>query len=267
MEAFPEIEVWRITFHPQTADRYFVGTRPAALFRTQDGGGGFERRKIRLAETCPAVQIPRVTSSITIDPECPDVMFSTIEVDGVGRSRDGGDSWDVVMEGITTPVPNANVYGELGRRDCHYSVISAAEPKTVLVSTPDGLYESQDGGESWCDFPVPQVFEQQYHREIAVKLDDPDNIFQGTGDFVNGQDGALLPTRDRGRTWVSVKLPGGCNSPVWCFAAHPLNPDRILACTHKGQLFGSEDGGESFVKFRREFSEVRSICWLPNGDS
>jgi hypothetical protein len=28
-------------------------------------------------------------------------------------------------------------------------------------------------------------------------------------------------------------------------------------------LFGAEDGGRTWTKFRREFSEVRSIAWTP----
>jgi len=50
---------------------------------------------------------------------------------------------------------------------------------------------------------------------------------------------------------------------VWCFAQHPSDPDWILAATHKGMLFGTVDGGATWSKFRREFSEIRGMCWLP----
>jgi photosystem II stability/assembly factor-like uncharacterized protein len=98
---------------------------------------------------------------------------------------------------------------------------------------------------------------------MAIKLDDPNVIFQGVGEFVNGQEGSLQISRDRGQTWETADLPDVTNSPVWCFAQHPSNTDRILCCTHKGMLFGSEDGGRTWTKFRREFSEVRSIAWTP----
>jgi hypothetical protein len=29
-------------------------------------------------------------------------------------------------------------------------------------------------------------------------------------------------------------------------------------------LFGTGDGGANWTKFRREFSEIRGICWLPD---
>jgi photosystem II stability/assembly factor-like uncharacterized protein len=263
IESLPTMEVWRITFDPSAEGRYFVGTRPSSLYRTEDGGKSFEKLKVELAETCPAVSIPRVTS-ITIDPADPSVIFSTIEVDGVRRSVDGGDTWEQVMTNIETPVPNAQIYGEDGRLDCHFSVISPGDPTMVIVTTPDGPYMSHDTGKTWEDLVVPQSFPMQYHREMAVKLDDPNKIFIGTGDFVSGQEGAMQRTRDRGLTWDTVVLPDVCNAPVWCFAQHSSNPDRILACTHKGMLFASKDGGESWAKVRREFSEVRGMCWLPN---
>ena len=80
----------------------------------------------------------------------------------------------------------------------------------------------------------------------------------------SGISGALLRTRDRGQSWESAELPGGCNSPIWCFAQHRSNPDRILTATHNGVLFASEDGGDSWARCRREFTEVRAVCWMPN---
>jgi photosystem II stability/assembly factor-like uncharacterized protein len=259
---FPEIEVWRITFDPRSQGRYFAGTRPAGLHVTEDGGESFKQLDAPFAATCPAVGVPRITS-ITLLPSNPDAMIVTAEVDGVRRSLDGGQTWEVVMDGITTPVPNGAVYGVDGRIDCHHSGASAGDPDLVFVSTPDGLYVSDDIGDTWADFPVPQSFPQQYHREMAIKLDDPNTIFQGTGNWVTGDEGRLQVSRDRGATWTTVDLPDDCNSPIWCFSQHAADPNRIFACTHKGMLFGSADGGHTWRKIRREFSEVRGMAWTP----
>jgi photosystem II stability/assembly factor-like uncharacterized protein len=258
----PPAEVWCVTFDPVTPGRYFAGTCPAGLYRTDDGGQSFRSLDVTLASECPEVRVPRITS-IVVYPADPRVVFATVEVDGVRRSADGGDTWQQVMTNIATPVQNAQVYGQRSTLDCHFSGISMGDPALVLVSTPDGLYASADLGETWADFPVRQVFPAQYHRELAIKLDDPDTIFQGAGEAVNGQDGVLLATTDRGQTWDAVDLPDICNSPVWCFAQHASDPDLILAATHKGMLFGTADGGATWTKLRREFSEIRGMCWLP----
>jgi photosystem II stability/assembly factor-like uncharacterized protein len=258
----PEHETWRVTFDPAVPGRYFVGTCPAGLYRTDDGGESFKELDATLASECPEVRVPRITS-IVVYPDDTSVIFATVEVDGLRRSTDGGDTWQQIMTNISTPVQNAAVYGQRSLLDCHFSAISVGDPRLVLVSTPDGLYASEDLGETWADFPLPQVFPTQYHRELAVKLDDPDTLFQGVGDAVNGQQGALLRSTDRGARWDRVELPDECNSPVWCFAQHPSDPDWILAATHKGMLFGTVDGGATWSKFRREFSEIRGMCWLP----
>jgi len=263
VESFPRIECWRITFDPITRGRYFVGVRPAAIYRTDDAGKSFEKLPVDLPATCIGIGLPRVTS-IALHPKDPSIIFSSIEIGGVRRSLDGGDSWDQVMTNIETPPPNGNAYGPGGRLDCHHSGFVLGDPELVLVSTPDGLYASDYLGKTWADFPVRQTFPAQYHREFVAKLDDPNTIFQGTGDDTAGQEGALQRTRDRGATWDTVELPDICNSPVQCLAQHPADPDIIIACTQKGMLYGTEDGGESWVKYRREFAEVKGICWLPN---
>jgi photosystem II stability/assembly factor-like uncharacterized protein len=259
----PKVEVWRITFDPTTAGRYFVGTRPAGIHRTEDGGMSFEQLPVETSDFCPGIGLTRITS-LTLHPNDPAVIVATVEIGGVRRSLDGGDTWDEIMTNIETPVPNGAVYGEGGRVDCHYSRFSVGDPDLVVVSTPDGLYASDDFGKTWTDYAVQQLFPAQYHRDIAVKLDDPNTIFVGVGNDVAGEEGAVVITRDRGTTWEVADLPDVCNSPVWCFAQHEADPDIILACTHQGMLFGSEDAGRSWIKYRREFTEVRQMCWLPN---
>jgi photosystem II stability/assembly factor-like uncharacterized protein len=259
----PQREVWRITFDPTTRGRWFVGTRPAGIYRTEDGGASFEELPIDASDFCPGIGLTRITS-ITLHPDDPAQIFATVEIGGVRRSLDGGDTWDVVMDNLDTPPPNGAVYGEHGRTDCHYSRISVGDPDVVVVSTPDGLYSSDDVGKTWANYPVPQVFPKQYHRDIAIKLDDPNTIFVGVGDDVGGQYGAVVLTRDRGATWEVPELPDDLNAPIWCFAQHPSDPDTIVACTHQGMLFGTRDAGRTWTKYRREFTEVRQISWLPN---
>jgi photosystem II stability/assembly factor-like uncharacterized protein len=257
-----QVEVWRFAFDPEVPGRWFAGTRPAGIFRTEDGGATFEQLPVEVDPFCRGIGITRVTS-ISIHPEDRDVMLATVEIGGVHRSLDGGDTWERVMTNITTPPPNGAVWGEDGRNDCHYGRFLLGETTRMLVSTPDGLYASDDLGKTWDDWPVKQVFPAQYHRDIAVKPDDPDTIFIATGDGVAGQEGAIQITRDGGRTWQTAELPDECNSPIWCFGQHPTDPDTIAACTHLGMLFGSTDAGRTWTKYRREFTEVRVICCAP----
>jgi photosystem II stability/assembly factor-like uncharacterized protein len=259
-----QVEVWRFAFDPARPGRWFAGSRPGGLYRTEDGGATWEQLPLEVGPFCRGIGLTRVTS-ISFHPSDTDVMLVTVEIGGVHRSLDGGDTWEQVMTNITTPAPNGAVWGEEGRLDCHYGRFLPGDPVTMLVSTPDGLYASDDLGKTWADWPLKQSFPAQYHRDIAVKFDDPDTILVATGDGVAGQEGAIQITRDRGRTWETAELPDECNSPIWCFGQHPSDPATIVACTHLGMLFGSTDAGRTWTKYRREFTEVRVICWLPSG--
>ena len=60
------------------------------VFRTTDGGKSWEKLAVDIVEKCFAV--PKVTN-IVIHPRDPKTVFVTVEIDGVFRSRDGGDTW------------------------------------------------------------------------------------------------------------------------------------------------------------------------------
>jgi photosystem II stability/assembly factor-like uncharacterized protein len=266
IEFFRGIECWRIVFDKHRPGRYYVGTRPAGLIRFDPEKQVFEKRTTPFPTTCRGIGLPRITS-IVLHPNEPDFIFVSVEIGGFFRSLDGGNTWSEVLSNIDIPdmpVPNGNVFGAGSRYDGHHSVLSAGDPALLIASTPDGSYVSKDLGETWDHFPVLQVFPRQYHHDLILKLDDPNTIFYGVGEETAGVHGALLRSCDRGRTWQSADFPEACNAPIWCFAQHPSNPRRILACTHYGMLYRSENGGDSWTKAPREFTEIRAVCWVPN---
>ena len=48
------------------------------------------------------------------------------------------------------------------------------------------------------------------------------------------------------------------------FLNQPFNPQVIFAASRYGYLYRSDDGGESWSKLWREFSEISSLLWMPN---
>ena len=92
-----------------------------------------------------------------------------MEVDGVRRSLDGGDTWARISSGVDDP-------------DIHGMAISLADPKTVFVITPREVFTSTDTGESWQGLAVGSKFSLKYCRQITVKQDDPNTMFVAAGD-------------------------------------------------------------------------------------
>lgn len=243
------LHVWKIAIDPVDPNTMFAGTRPSALFRSRDSGQHWEQLAVDLADECPAVRIPRVTS-LVVDPNDHDVVWAGIEVDGVRRSRDGGDTWTTIA-------------GELNDPDIHDIAISPSTSQ-VLVSTPREIFVSADAGESWQGLGVKQHFDFSYCRGLALKADNPEVLFVATGDGAMGSTGAIQRSLDSGHSWEQPPLPVPPNTPIWAFATHAVHPDTIAACSHYGELFTSHDSGASWQKVQREFSEIRALALLPN---
>jgi hypothetical protein len=53
------------------------------------------------------------------------------------------------------------------------------------------------------------------------------------------------------------------NGTIWGIATHPADTNRILAFSLFGEVYVSDDAGESWRKIAREFGEIRAAVWLP----
>jgi photosystem II stability/assembly factor-like uncharacterized protein len=244
------MHTWALAIDPAEPETLFAGTQPSAVFRSQDGGQRWAKLALELAEECPAVVIPRVTA-LVVDPEDHRTIWAGIEVDGVRRSVDGGETWTTIAGGLGDP-------------DIHGIAISGGQPKVVLATTPREIFASTDAGESWQRLEVMQQFPHAYTRAIAVKADNPHVIFVGHGQTASPTRGSVQRSTDGGKTWETLPLPAEPNSYISCLATHPADPDLVLASSLYGQLFCSHDGGDSWQKVRQEFSEVRALAWMPS---
>lgn len=111
---------------------------------------------------------------------------------------------------------------------------------------------------------IAQQFPAPYCRWIAVKPDDPNVIFAACGDSAIGSSGNLQRTTDGGEKWQTRPLPVEPNSPLYGFAVNAVKPERILCYSLFGEIYASEDAGDSWQKVKREFGEIRAIAWCSN---
>ena len=244
--------VWAVAIDESDPQTMYAGTGtpdPATIFRSSDGGKTWEKRPVEVAETCPAVGIPRVTG-IAIDPENRQDIWVGFEVDGVRRSTDGGDSWEKVNHGS---IPNL---------DIHNVAVAGGPPKTVVVLVNDDVYTSPDG-DNWTSLNVKQNFPYGYPRGVKVQPDDPQTVFVTVGDTTPGRVGAIMRSRDTGKTWEQLSLPVDPNTAMWVVNIQPFDPKVVLAGSRYGYMYRSDDGGDSWEKLWREFSEISSITWIP----
>ena len=244
--------VWALAIDAADPQIMFAGTgtpTPAALFRSTDGGKTWEKRPMEAAEECPNVGIPRVTG-IAIDPVSRSSVWVGLEVDGVRHSRDGGDTWETINGAIPNP-------------DVHNVAVAAGPPKTVVVVVNNEVYTSDDEGANWNSIGIRQVFPMTYPRGIMVQPGHPNVIFVTIGDSTPGRIGTVMRSKDTGKTWESLPLPVEPNTAMWVVNTHHTDPQVVFAGSRYGYLYRSDDGGDSWTKLWREFSEISSVLWVP----
>jgi photosystem II stability/assembly factor-like uncharacterized protein len=248
-EHFPsvldDLPIWSIVQSPHDPRLMLAGTRPAKLFRSDDAGKTWTPLSATIAASCTAVGKTR-TTAILFDRRDPQLVWAGIEVDGVYRSRDAGQTWTKHSSGMHS-------------EDIHGLGVAYPDGQRKLFAVTDrGPHISLDDGDTWEYRPLETSW--PYTRAIAERSDNTGVLFLTNGNGPPGTTGRLLRSRDYGETWHDAGLPAGLNSTPWCLAVHPSEPSLVFVATNLGEMYRSEDGGESWTKLPREFGEIRSMA-------
>jgi photosystem II stability/assembly factor-like uncharacterized protein len=233
----PELAVWSLARHPHDPSTIFAGYEPCAIYRSTDDG--FSWHKLPVAVTFPAVSdlagIPKRVISIAIDPASPDEIYASLEVGGLLRSLDGGQSWTNVIDGL---------YIDEGSVDIHSVVINPKRPGELTVATRFGTFRSVDRGLHWRDLKVPLLRPiGSYCRELAYAPGEDATLYLAAGNDFDGDRGALFLSRDDGATWEQAELGIALKTTIFALAVNPNRPDHVFCSSKIGQVLHSHDYG------------------------
>lgn len=243
-------QIWSILIRPQCPEVILVGTCPARLFRSDDDGKTWSEPAVEMQRDCPRIMHTRVTSMFA-DPHDPETIWAGIEIDGVRRSRDGGRTWQEASHGLSS-------------RDIHALAVAVGNGrKHLIAATNNDVNVSLDDGDSWRPLSAGTSLPCRYFRGLAQPCGLPQVVLLGNGDGPPGSTGLIARSTDGGLTWAPARMPGHSNSTIWNFAVHPADPSLIYASSVSGQIYRSQDAGESWEKLSREFGEIRALAWTP----
>jgi photosystem II stability/assembly factor-like uncharacterized protein len=256
---FPEsgLQVWSILVHPRDAQRVYAGTSPVGVFRSDDGGDTWRRLP-------RAVQPERVTMPfacrvmrMAVDPARPETLWAAVEVGGVMRSDDGGETWTDCSAHLVKlaelPHLKSRIVSDTdieGMLDVHALAVSAALPGTAFLALRMGLFRSADGGRTWQDIEIGRFSPLTYGRDLRVSPQDPRTLYACLSPAARSEDGSMYRSRDVGETWSRFDHGVKAESTMMGLALHPRDPDRAYCVSRTGQVFGTEDGGRGWREDR-----------------
>jgi photosystem II stability/assembly factor-like uncharacterized protein len=237
----PGLAVWSLVRHPARPQTIFAGYEPAAIVRSDDDGETW--RALPLTVTYPHVtagpEMPKRVLGLAFDPSAPDEIYAAIEIGGLLRSLDGGQSWTQMLDGLYTVEDSV---------DLHAVAVSAAHPGRVTVCTRVGAFRSDDRGAHWRDLKIPLLRPKgSYCRTLAIAPDDPSRILIGGGNDFDADVGALFESTDDGGAWRRLDLGDTVKTSIFGLAIDPSRPERIVCSTKYGWVFRTLDRGRSWA--------------------
>jgi hypothetical protein len=220
----------------------YAGTEPSRLFRSDDRGQSWRELEALLElPSRPTWSFPpRPWTShvrwIAPNPHDGDLMLIGIELGGLMRSSDGGESWQDHRPGA--------------QPDVHSLAWHPRVPGRAYEAGGGGAAFSEDGGETWQS--ADDGRDRHYTWSVAVDPADPERWYlsASTGPFAahGGRDPQARIYRRRGdEPWQP--LAGGLPEPLPAMAYALLATDgRLFAGLADGQLWQSSDRGDSWTR-------------------
>ena len=260
----PGKQVWAIAVDPRDANTVIVGTRPAGLFRTTDGGVTWAELPSGMP-TSASIGLARVTRIRYSD--VPGEIWASVEIGGLFHSLDGGDTW---TERHASGGEAMIGEGEIWTPERHYDFHDVAVGRdvegrpNVFAAAPIGFFASADGGLEWRNsrYPVEGEYEAAlfYTRSLHVPAVDQPVVIAGVGRRPpdSGSLGGIQRSTDGGLTWRPVSPI--LRSVVWNMNGHPHDSQIVAAITLFGQVLLSNDAGATWQLLEREFGEIRDVC-------
>jgi photosystem II stability/assembly factor-like uncharacterized protein len=249
--------VWSILLHPKDPQNVYVGTQGTTMYRSVDGGERWTELSPPAPKGMVKMGFPCRVIRLALDPSDPRQVYAAIEVGGVLRSGDGGDTWEGCNEGLLEFTKEPRLRSRIasdteteGMMDSHALEVSPAKPGTVFLANRMGLFRSGDRGTHWQEMGIGRFSPLTYARDVKVSRHDPRTMYAALSIAAVSDEGSLYRSRDLGDTWQRFDRDVAMKSTLMIIAESPANPDRVYCATRKGQVFGTEDGGERWAEYQ-----------------
>jgi photosystem II stability/assembly factor-like uncharacterized protein len=235
-------QISRIRVHPSDPDLVYVAAQGMAygesedrgIYRSSDGGSTW----VKVLFVGPTAS----ASELAMDPTNPRILYASFwdhvrypwyvksggDGSGFWKSKDGGDTWTKISEGL----PEV-----LGKTAIDLSPSDPSRVWAMVEADPGGgLYRSDDSGESFELVSEDWSLRARpwYYNEVFADPQDENTVYVLSAPMMKSIDG--------GRTFSNVPTPHGDNHDLW------INPhdSQVMINANDGGANVSFNGGESW---------------------
>lgn len=183
-------------------------------------------------------------NNICFHRENPNILYASSPY-GFYKTTDNGKTWKQYNDGLTSV-------------DATY--VSAIVPdlvdrNTIFISTEDGVYVSENAGESWTRAGL----NVRHIRTLVQHPENPNILLAGT------EHNGLYVSLNRGVNWEK-RDTGILHETFYCITFDPANPEVLYAGGFQTGVYKSIDGGR---KWKQSFKglgdlDVHAIAVDPN---
>ncbi len=248
--------VWSLVADPRNPHVLFAGAEDLAIYRSDDGGESWRLLPVPSPPGLCVMGFPSRVVRLAIDPASPDHVYAGIEVGGVIRSLDGGESWSDGNTELLALAEQEQLKSRIGSdtdtegmMDSHALALSAAQPGTVFLANRMGLFRSDDQTASWTDMRIGRFSELTYARDIKVAPLEPETLLAALSVAASSDAGSLYRSPDLGQTWTRFDHDVAIGSTLMIIAPSGTSPDRVYCAARRGEILGTDDGGESWREY------------------
>jgi photosystem II stability/assembly factor-like uncharacterized protein len=228
----PGGDVRGMVVDPSNPDRFYFGTLDGQIYTSGDGG---KRWELLYNFGKPRLFVDH----IIVDPRNSKVLYVGAhrhnEPGGFFKSTDGGHTWHENQQ--------------LKNEALHSLAQSEVDPNTLIAGTFNGIFRSDDSGQTWKQLPTRDVAGLEHVESLAIDPRSANIIYAGT---------FHLPykTTDGGQTWRSIKNGIIDDSDIFAIDIDPRDPNHIIASACSG-IYESKTAGESWRKVQGIPSQSR----------
>ncbi|MDX1534690.1 MAG: hypothetical protein R3291_03625, partial [Thermoplasmata archaeon] len=176
-------------------------------------------------------------------------LYADIHVGWIVRSRDGGETWRSLRNGLN--------------KDVHMVAAHPTRPPIVFAATAAGFHFSKDHGEAFDQ--RLQGMPHYYQRSCAV-FPDEDVYLVSTAMHDGGEDARLYRSEDEGRAWKRVDgLPEVLSRNIDTHQIAVFPGGHAFVAVNDRDVYESTDQGRSWKRIGSEFPRIWSLLSLPDG--